>query len=80
MNIGTVYLEYCAHIWYLCSHIVFGWYLSEDDPSPRFNGAVLTIATLIKLVMASAAEAELAALFVAAHKVVPHCQTLIDMG
>jgi hypothetical protein len=36
-------------------------YLSEDDPIPRFNGAVLTIATIIKFVMALAAEAELAA-------------------
>jgi hypothetical protein len=55
-------------------------YLSEDDPIPRFNGAVLTIATVIKFVMASAAEAELAALFIAARKMVPHRQTLIDMG
>ena len=47
-------------------------YLSEDDPIPRFNGAVLTIATIIKFVMASAAEAELAALFIAARKMVPH--------
>jgi hypothetical protein len=55
-------------------------YLSEDDPIPRFNGAVLTIATIIKFVMASAAEAELAALFIAAREMVPHRQTLIDMG
>ena len=54
--------------------------LSEDDPIPRFNGAVLTIATIIKFVMVSAAEAELAALFIAARKMVPHHQTLIDMG
>ena len=55
-------------------------YLSEDDPIPLFNGAVLTIATIIKFVMASAAEAELAALFIAACEMVPHRQTLIDMG
>jgi hypothetical protein len=55
-------------------------YLSEDDPIPRFNGAVLTIATIIKFVMALAAEAELAALFIAAREMVPHRQTLIDMG
>ncbi len=30
--------------------------------------------------MASAAEAKLAALFIATHKMVPHQQTLIDMG
>jgi hypothetical protein len=31
-------------------------FLSEDNPSPRFNGVVLTIATIIKFVMASAAK------------------------
>ncbi len=41
-------------------------YLSEDDPTPRFNSAVLTITTIIKFVMALAAEAELAAHFIAA--------------
>jgi hypothetical protein len=40
--------------------------LSENDPFPRFNGAVLSITQIIKFVMASAAEAELAALFVMA--------------
>ncbi len=39
-------------------------YLSKNDPFPRFNGAVLSIAQIIKFVMASVAEAELAALFV----------------
>jgi hypothetical protein len=55
-------------------------YLSENDPFPRFNGAVLSIAHIIKFVMASAAEAELAALFVTAREMIPHRQTLIDMG
>ncbi len=55
-------------------------YLSENDPFPRFNGAVLSIAQIIKFVMASAAEAELAALFVTAREMIPHRQTLIDMG
>jgi hypothetical protein len=41
---------------------------------------VLTIATIIKFVMALAAEADLAALFIAAHEMVPHRQTLIHMG
>ncbi len=58
-----------AHIFFL-----------EDNPSPCFNGTVLTIATIIKFVMASAAEAKLAALFVATCKMVPHQKTLIDMG
>ncbi len=43
-------------------------FISEDNSSHRFNGAVLTIATIIKFVMASAAEAKLAALFIAAQK------------
>jgi hypothetical protein len=55
-------------------------YLSEDDPFPCFNGAVLSIAQIIKFVMASAVESELAALFVAAREMIPHRQTLIDMG
>ena len=55
-------------------------FLSEDDPIPRFNGAVLTIAQIIKFVMASAAEAELAALFLTAREMVPLRQTLIEMG
>jgi hypothetical protein len=55
-------------------------YLSKNDPFPRFNGAVLSIAQIIKFVMASAAEAELAALFVSAREMILHRQTLIDMG
>jgi hypothetical protein len=31
-------------------------FLSENDPNPRFNGAVLSIAQIIKFVIASAAE------------------------
>jgi hypothetical protein len=30
--------------------------------------------------MASTAKSELAAFFITAHKMIPHCQTLIDMG
>jgi hypothetical protein len=52
----------------------------EDNSTPRFNGMVLTIATIIKFVMALAAEAELAALFIATCKMVPHWQTLVAMG
>jgi hypothetical protein len=55
-------------------------YLSENDPFPCFNGAVLSIAQIIKFVMASAAEVELAALFVTTREMIPHRQTLIDMG
>ncbi len=41
---------------------------------------VLTIATIVNFVVALAAKAKLAALFIAARKMVPHQQTLIDMG
>jgi hypothetical protein len=54
-------------------------FLLEDDPYPRFNGTILTIAHIIKFVMASATESELAALFIAAREMIPYCQTLIDM-
>jgi hypothetical protein len=55
-------------------------FLSKNDPFPRFNGAVLSIAQIIKFVMASAAKSELAALFVTAREMIPHTQTLIAMG
>ncbi len=58
------------------SHI----YLSENEPFPRFNGAILSIAQIIKFVMASAAESGLAALFIMAREMIPHRQTLIAMG
>jgi hypothetical protein len=78
----------------LCAHVDAGYlnktqsrlkvgahiYLLEDNPTPHFNSTVLTIATIIKFVMESAAKAELAALFIAARELVPHLQTLIDMG
>ncbi len=63
-----------------CSRAGAHIYLLEEDLTPRFNGAVITIATIIKFVMALAAKAELAALFIAARQMVPHRQTLIDMG
>ena len=47
-------------------------YLSKNDPFPRFNGAVLSIAQIIKFVMASAAKAELPALFVTAREMISH--------
>jgi hypothetical protein len=55
-------------------------YLSENDPFPRFNGAVLSIAQIIKFVMASAAKAELGALFITAREMILHRQILINMG
>ncbi len=54
--------------------------LTENEPFPRFNGAILSIAQIIKFVMASAAKSELAFLFVVAREMIPHRQTLISMG
>eukprot|EP00804_Cyclotella_cryptica_P017822 CCRYP_001229-RA/>CCRYP_001229-RA protein AED:0.18 eAED:0.18 QI:0/0/0/0.66/1/1/3/0/737 len=53
---------------------------SENDPVPSHNGPVLTIAQMIKFVMSSAAESELAALFICAKEMVPLRQSLIEMG
>jgi hypothetical protein len=55
-------------------------FLSEHKPFPYFNGAVLSIAQIIKFIMASAIESELAALLVMAREMIPHRQTLIIMG
>jgi hypothetical protein len=62
------------------SHARTHIFLSENKPFPRFNGAVLSIAQIIKFMMASAAESELATLFVMARKMIPHRQTLISIG
>ncbi len=40
------------------------FFLSNDDEFPPNNGAILTVATIIKAVMSSAAEAELGALYI----------------
>ena len=55
-------------------------FVSENDPIPRSNGPILTLSTTIKFVMASAAEAELSALYLAAREMVPLRNTLEEMG
>ena len=55
-------------------------FLSENGPFPHFNGTILSIAQIIKFVMASASKAKLAALFITAREMIPHRQTLTDMG
>ena len=45
--------------------------LSEKDPTPEWNGTILTIAHIIKLVLSSAAEAEIGALYITAKEMVP---------
>eukprot|EP00804_Cyclotella_cryptica_P000193 CCRYP_016175-RA/>CCRYP_016175-RA protein AED:0.26 eAED:0.26 QI:0/0/0/0.6/0.75/0.8/5/0/1027 len=45
--------------------------LSKDIPAPPFNGPVLTLSQVIKFVASSAAEAELAGLYICAKEMVP---------
>ena len=55
-------------------------FLSSDITDPLDNGAVLNLAQLIKAVMSSAAEAELAALYINAREAIPQRQCLEEMG
>ena len=54
--------------------------LSENIPVPAYNKPILTIAQIIQNVMSSAAEAELAGLFICAKEMVPIQQALNKMG
>eukprot|EP00804_Cyclotella_cryptica_P027522 CCRYP_007476-RA/>CCRYP_007476-RA protein AED:0.26 eAED:0.26 QI:0/0/0/1/1/1/4/0/582 len=56
------------------------FFLSENDHYPTNNGAVLTISQIIKVVMSSAAEAELGALYINAREVIPLRHLLLEMG
>eukprot|EP00804_Cyclotella_cryptica_P014910 CCRYP_000543-RA/>CCRYP_000543-RA protein AED:0.16 eAED:0.15 QI:0/0/0/1/0/0/2/0/870 len=56
------------------------FFLSENDHYPTNNGAVLTISQIIKVVMSSAAEAELGALSINAREVIPLRHLLLEMG
>jgi hypothetical protein len=53
---------------------------SENNPIPSHNGPILTIAQIIKFITSSAAESELATLFISAKEMVPLRQSLIEMG
>jgi hypothetical protein len=53
--------------------------LSNNDQHPTNNGAIMTNATIIKVVMSSAAEAELGALFLNAKEGVYLRQILTEM-
>ena len=45
-----------------CGHFFMGWSPTDGDPI-RLNGAFFTLCTILRFVIASAAEAELGALF-----------------
>ena len=56
------------------------WFLSNNSPHPPNNGAVLNISKVIKVVMSSAAEAELGGLFINAREAVYIRKILAKMG
>jgi hypothetical protein len=56
------------------------FFLSNDDEFPPNNGAILTVATIIKAVMSSAAEAELGVLYLNAKEAVYIRKILTKMG
>ena len=56
------------------------FFMSSDVEYPSNNGAVLNIAQIMNSVMASAAEAEIGAMYVNAREAVPVRRTLIEMG
>jgi hypothetical protein len=62
------------------SHTRVHIFLSENKPFLHFNGAILSIAQIIKFIMASAAKSELAAFFATAREMIFHRQILISMG
>jgi hypothetical protein len=52
------------------------FFMSHNDALPPNNGAVLTIAQIIKAVMSSAEEAEIGALYINCQEAIPACHTL----
>jgi hypothetical protein len=56
------------------------FFLTENDEDPRDNGAIHSLAKIIKAVMSSAAEAELGGLFLNAKMAVPIRTTLEELG
>ncbi len=52
------------------SHVGGHFFLSNNDPNPPNNGAIVTNATIIKNVMSSATEAEIGALYLNAREAV----------
>ncbi len=55
-------------------------FMSNNNALPLKNGAVLTIAQIIKAVMSSAAEAEIGALYINCREAIPTCHTLEYLG
>eukprot|EP00804_Cyclotella_cryptica_P019046 CCRYP_014461-RB/>CCRYP_014461-RB protein AED:0.41 eAED:0.41 QI:0/-1/0/1/-1/1/1/0/261 len=62
-----------------CSRAGGHFFLSSNEDTPPNNGAILNIAHIIKHVMASTTEAELAALFITAREAVYICIILMEL-
>jgi hypothetical protein len=56
------------------------FFMSSNTTKPPNNGAILTIAQVIKAVMSLAAEAEVGALYINCRETIPACHTLEFMG
>ena len=69
LNVSKAHSQAGAHIM-----------LYKEVPVPNINGPILIIAQIITFVISSAAETELAGLFICAKTMVPLCQSLIKMG
>jgi hypothetical protein len=63
-----------------CSQAEGHLFMSNNNALPPNNGAVLTIAQIIKAVMSSVAEAELGALYINCQEAIPACHTLEYLG
>ena len=56
------------------------WFMSSDEECAKNNGAVLTIAKIIRNVMTSAAGAEIGVLYINARQTIPVSRLLEEMG
>ena len=54
--------------------------MSNNDPIPNNNGSILTISQIIKVVVSSAAEAEIGTLFINCQEAIPAQNTLEYLG
>jgi hypothetical protein len=63
-----------------CSQAGGHLFMSSNTPHPHNNGAVLTIAQIIKAVVSLAANAKIGALYINCREAVPACHTLEFLG
>ena len=63
-----------------CSHVMVHIFTLEDDPDPRLNEPILTIAQIIKFSISSVVESELAGLFITTKVMAPLHNILIRIN